>query len=260
MPIELSCENCKQPFYCYPSEAEGGRKYCSLSCRSAHLHKKGTLALGRTPVHFTCKECSKDFAMMQSYLNAYTKKFGRTPLYCSMVCSAAGRRKDTEARNKFTCVNCGKEHSRHRNQCGRVYVQQKLCSKQCKNEWVSKLYREKHGLAQITKRIKRGYVVLRIPARDGKPWYDILEHRYAMEQHLGRELRPEETVHHKNGDKQDNRLENLELFGRNHGRGQRVTDLIAWAAETVRAYPDEAAAAGVKLVSINKHEDDPLPS
>jgi hypothetical protein len=85
-----------------------------------------------------------------------------------------------------------------------------------------------------------GYKILVSNKYIGHPCADkrgrILEHRLVMSEYLGRPLFKHETVHHKNGIRTDNRIENLELFSKKHCPGQRVIDKILWCKEFLESY------------------------
>jgi hypothetical protein len=64
----------------------------------------------------------------------------------------------------------------------------------------------------------------------------IPEHRYIIEQHLGRKLLKTENIHHKNGVKDDNRISNLELWVSVQPCGKRPEDLVIYAREIINKY------------------------
>lgn len=95
-------------------------------------------------------------------------------------------------------------------------------------------------------RTKGGYVVrYRSLGRvDGRTIAERqFQHRVVMEEKIGRPLRSEETVHHRNGVRDQNNIENLELWSTSQPSGQRVVDKVAWAKELLALYEPESIVA-----------------
>lgn len=115
------------------------------------------------------------------------------------------------------CRQCGKEFEpRKFNKRGHstgIQHNQVWCSGACRN-----LARGGEGYID-----RHGYRYISMGSRGAGKQY---EHRLVMEKIIGRPLLKHETVHHKNGNRADNRPENLELWSGRHGRGQRMSEVI----------------------------------
>lgn len=94
--------------------------------------------------------------------------------------------------------------------------------------------REDYGTGRY---LKKGYVMVfqKNHPRASNNNY-VLEHVIIIEKYLGRLLLPHENIHHKNGIKNDNRIENLELWIKPQPSGIRAVDAVDWAKKILADY------------------------
>ena len=124
--------------------------------------------------------------------------------------------------------------------CTRQSIKRYLCGK-C----YAKRYRD--GTPMPERRIEPfpysdGYLAVNV---DGKK---IFHHRYVWEQHYKVKLQPGQNIHHINGVRDDNHIDNLELWDTSQPQGQRVLDKLHWAVEMFLRYaPEELSGAEVNL-------------
>lgn len=144
-----------------------------------------------------------------------------------MVSDHWKRRKKRENKR---CLSCDKLISRAATRC-------KPCSQRgaLNSAWykTGKTYGHGGGSGYV---VLSGYFDHPNARADGT----IFEHVAVMSKMIGRPLLGHENVHHKNGVRDDNRPENLELWSTSQPSGQRVIDKTNWAIEILRLYKPEA--------------------
>ena len=138
---------------------------------------------------FVCPQCKKITTMLDSVFRS------DTPTFCCLSC----RKEYLRIKRLKKCLQCGKEFDP-------VRTRQFLCGDKCR-----RAYRTGKHLSKQTPGYwyENGYVVLYLPGDRS-----IKEHIKVMQDHIGRELKSDEIVHHVNGKIDDNRIENLQLMTR----------------------------------------------
>jgi len=188
------------------------RRFCSQSCRSVVR----SFDLG---VSKSCAYCGDEFYCPTNQRGGawQDRKF------CSRACYHKAR--TAKAYMQRTCEACGRMFRVARCQLDHRPV--RYCSDPCR--WAGHAERTKgeghHNWKGGRTKNRQGYV--RVWVSDDHPMISmkpknqsgVMEHRLVMAESLGRPLTTDETVHHINGVRDDNRLENLQLRQGKHGKG-----------------------------------------
>ena len=138
-------------------------------------------------IQLQCDYCKKYFQRYPSEVEK-AKQRNHKSVFCSILCRSRGRSK-----KKVVCNVCGKDFIRKLTEIERSKYH--YCSQGC------------YSKGRISDRLSPlGYIRF---WDDGKYKY---RHLQVMEEYLKRKLLPGECCHHKNEDRADNRIENLEVI------------------------------------------------
>ena len=209
--FKLHCHLCGKDFKAKNNKS----KYCSDKCKYRKGNLKKIEKRKTNKKYNNCEYCGNIFSVRD---------------HRHVTCSESCRNKRKSLRFKKQLKTCKFTGCKLKGRCN------KYCYHHYNLTRIGEDYfNKRHTNKPVGWKFKIATGYIKIKEESGN-W--ILEHHKVIKEIIGRHLIKNESVHHINGDRSDNRPENLELWSKSHPSGQRIKDKVKWAREILRDYGD----------------------